>query len=81
MNENITTKVDLHSDGLLWMINTTIFHPRGLALTRNAGSQELYLQGDGSEAWQFLPEVADEKKAAFESALKEHLSKFEGPIS
>jgi len=47
---------ELRSSGLLWLINTTVLHPRGyaLALIQLGGSIVGWrLLGDGSEPWQF----------------------------
>lgn len=53
----VLTLEDLRSTGLLWLINTTVFHPRGYALgVQNRGetdNPELVLLGDGSEPWRF----------------------------
>lgn len=51
--------------GLLWLINRTVFHPRGLALalvTDTTGNVVGWLmQGDGSEPFTFTPEDDDEQ--------------------
>lgn len=47
--------VDLREDGLLWLINRTVFHPRGFALSVHPDGK-LYLEGDGSEPWVFKDE-------------------------
>lgn len=47
---------ELSDSGLLWLINRTVFHPRGyaLALTVTDGEATGWsLLGDGSEPWQF----------------------------
>lgn len=48
---------DLRNEGLLWLINTTVFHPRGYALAlhfEDDGSVSGWsIMGDGSEPWQF----------------------------
>lgn len=60
--------VDLSADGLLWLINATVFHPRGFALGQDTGTGEFFLLGDGGEAWQFAPDgTADEKFEAVEA--------------
>lgn len=49
--------VDLRADGLLWLINSSTFHPRGYALALGSDGQ-LYLMGDGREPWRFeLPDA------------------------
>lgn len=52
-------------DGLLWLVNTALLHPRGYALgvQRNSATKEpvqLVLLGDGSEPWFFQPGEFDE---------------------
>ncbi len=70
-NEN---SFDWHDDGILWMINRNVFHPRGFALTRNRnpaeGESEWTMQGDGSEAWSFTEEMDDRGFAASEAFLR-----------
>lgn len=47
---------ELREEGLLWLINTSVFHPRGYALAvhldddGNATGWSLF--GDGTEPWQ-----------------------------
>lgn len=44
--------VDLREDGLLWLINRTVFHPRGFAMgVGSDGGVTLY--GDGAEPWHY----------------------------
>lgn len=69
-----TTHVQLQADGVLWMLNTTVFHPRGLALSRTPDGS-LFLEGDGDEVWVFEESVAEEKKAAFDALIARHLEK------
>lgn len=51
---------ELSPTGLLWLINTTVFHPRGYALALHfddAGDATGWsLMGDGAEPWQFATE-------------------------
>lgn len=51
------THVDLKHDGLLWWINSAVFHPIGYALSVTphdpGGPHEFVLLGDGSEPWHF----------------------------
>jgi hypothetical protein len=60
--------VDIRGDGLLWLINTTVFHPRGFALAVDTETGALSLLGDGTEPWRFAeggdPSVDDLWKAA-----------------
>lgn len=48
---------ELRSDGMLWLINATVFHPRGYALAFHFDSlgqaTGWSLMGDGTESWQF----------------------------
>lgn len=48
---------ELRSSGLLWLINATVFHPRGWCLF-----------GDGTESWRF-DEQADPLFAAAEATF------------
>ena len=47
--------IDLHDDGLLWLINAAVFHPRGFALGHRPGDPAgaLVLYGDGREPWRY----------------------------
>lgn len=64
------TLEELRTSGLLWLINTSVFHPRGvsLALDYSTDGESLgwSIQGDGSEPWVF--EDGPELKAKFEQA-------------
>lgn len=64
--------VDVLSDGVLYQINKTLFHPRGYALSFMAGSRTMQLTGDGKEPWRFElgDELEQEKFDAFEALLK-----------
>lgn len=62
--------VDVHADGLLWLVNRTVFHPRGFALGHTPGTDEWRLYGDGSEPWQYAEPVDEDRLfAAAEAAL------------
>lgn len=62
--------VDLIKDGLLWLINAAVFHPRGFALAVAPGGA-LSLLGDGSEPWRFGDDaMVDAKFKAAEAALE-----------
>ena len=54
------TPVDLREDGLLWLINRAVLHPRGFALGISPDGK-FDLIGDGKEPWHFaVPcEVSD----------------------
>jgi hypothetical protein len=49
----MTRQVDLRSDGLLWLINRCVFHPRGYALGYDEEQRTFCLLGDGTEPWEF----------------------------
>lgn len=57
MNDSGFPFADLRTTGLLWLINTTVFHPRGYALALHFDDEGAAigwsLMGDGSEPWQF----------------------------
>lgn len=59
-------KIDLHEDGVLWLINKAAFQPRGYSLCHFPGSSDFWLIGDGTEPWRFSDEVDDEKFRAIE---------------
>lgn len=50
---------ELRSSGLLWLINATVFHPRGFALQLHLDDHGdptgWSLTGDGREPWGFEP--------------------------
>lgn len=74
---DINTQVDLQKDGVLWMLNTTVFHPRGLALAIEPTTGKLFLQGDGDEVWVFKEETAESGFQRFGELLDRHFEKFE----
>ena len=49
--------VDLAADGVLFMINAQVFHPRGFALSYEPKTGNFYLLGDGSERWRFAEDA------------------------
>jgi hypothetical protein len=60
---------ELSDSGLLWLINVTVFHPRGfaLALEKNTETGEVTgweLLGNGSEPWVF----SDSRRERFAAA-------------
>lgn len=69
---NVTpdVEVDLHDDGLLWLINRAVFHPRGFALGHTPGTDYFVLLGDGSEPWRYAQsdDVEDPTKVVDEDA-------------
>lgn len=52
-----------HADGLLYLVNTSVLHPRGLALTLHADDEGnpigLSVSGDGIEPWCFGDELGN----------------------
>lgn len=54
--------VDLRRDGLLWLINTTVFHPRGYALGYDVDTGVFLLMGDGGDVWGFEHNFVNEEK-------------------
>ena len=58
---------ELSETGLLWLINVSVFHPRGYALGLHPGPTGEYigwsLLGDGTESW-YMSEPTDEQHAA-----------------
>lgn len=56
--------VNLHEDGLLWLINRCVFHPRGFALAHIRDTDEWSLLGDGTDVWAFPYDSEDESFAA-----------------
>lgn len=77
MNDPLAPRpiADLRSSGLLWLINRTVFHPRGMALALVAGDDgEIAgwrLTGDGSEVMWFSPDDELDLFARAEATLRE----------
>lgn len=65
------SEVDLIDDGVLWMINATIFHPRGLALAITPDGR-FFVEGAGNEVIVFADETADLKFEQFRALLARH---------
>lgn len=63
--------VDLREDGLLWLINRVVFHPRGFALAVHSRTGAFTLLGDGHDPWRFGgdPPTEDERFARAEAAF------------
>lgn len=55
---------ELRSTGLLWLINSTVFHPRGFALALHfdddGNCTGWSMMGDGSEPWRFSADPVTE---------------------
>jgi hypothetical protein len=66
---------ELRDSGLLWLINRTVFHPRGLALALVAGEDGAIagwqLIGDGSEPMWFAPEDEADLFARAQATLRQ----------
>lgn len=65
---------ELRTSGLLWLINRTVFHPRGWALALVSRDGEIVgwqLLGDGGEIWTF-GDSEDAHFAAAQAALTPH---------
>ena len=72
------TKAKFREDGILWMLNRTVFHPRGFALGYDPGSHEMTLYGDGKVPWNYAPsmnEIEDELFTNFEKLLETQRNK------
>ena len=53
-------EVQMREDGILWMLNRTVFHPRGFALgIDREHPTRLFLQGDGTEPWSYDPSIEE----------------------
>lgn len=64
------TAFDWRDDGVLWLINATVFHPRGFALGMKADGTDPVLLGDGTEPITYHPTdppSIDERFAAVEA--------------
>ncbi|WP_075662226.1 hypothetical protein [Streptomyces acidiscabies] len=66
---------ELRDSGLLWLINRTVFHPRGMAValvTDEAGAIVGWqLIGDGSEPMWFAPEDESDLFARAQATLRQ----------
>lgn len=53
-----------HDDGLVWLVNTAVLHPRGLALAvhldESGEAVGLSIVGEGDEPWVFGEDQVDE---------------------
>lgn len=65
-----TIPVDLRADGVLWMINKSVFHPRGFALAIEVESGNLTLMGDGRQPWTYDHDIEPELFIAFNELLE-----------
>lgn len=70
--------------GVLWLINRTVFHPRGFALALEYVDGEVEpigwsIQGDGSEPWRFEGFDEDETFTAVEGLLAQAVAHGQAP--
>jgi len=60
---------ELRDTGLLWLINTTVFHPRGYALSITLDDDGVAtgwgLLGDGTERWAYSETLEADLDALF----------------
>ena len=67
MTDDARAFSDLRSTGLLWLINATVFHPRGFALAivmdENGAPAGWRLFGNGAEPWSFDSPCDDQFRA------------------
>lgn len=61
---------ELRDSGLLWLINATVFHPRGYALTMHFNDEGMAtgwsIQGNGQEFWRFSAKADKAVQSLFE---------------
>jgi len=53
--------VDIQKDGLLWLINRVVFHPRGYSLGYDPDKKLFVLIGNGTETFTFGDESTETK--------------------
>lgn len=69
IEEGKQISVDIHTDGVLWLINRVVFHPRGFALCVNDFGA-FGIVGNGSEVWTFNDGIDDDRFARVEAMFK-----------
>lgn len=74
------TMEEFRTNGLLWLVNTAVFHPRGLAISFVFDDDEKVIgwrvQGDGTEPWYFeKSEAIDASFLAAQEFLESCISK------
>lgn len=80
-DEAVRPWIDLQDEGLLWLINRVVFHPRGMALALHKHNGEMVgwtMQGDGSEVWTFTTEDDDECFAKVQAFLAAQTDQIQG---
>jgi hypothetical protein len=63
MSDPKSVPVDLRADGLLWLVNRALLHPRGYALgvgVADDGLHDFVLYGCGDEPWRYADEVDEQ---------------------
>jgi hypothetical protein len=65
-NDGCRPFAELREHGLLWLINRTVFHPRGYALAFHVdefdgASTGWQMLGDGTESWNYDPSVGEDE--------------------
>lgn len=64
---------EFRTSGLLWLVNTSVFHPRGYAIAMaydaDGACTGWKLRGDGTEVWEFGPKTTDEQFEASRRTL------------
>lgn len=62
---------ELRPTGLLWLINVTVFHPRGYALAIHLNDEGeatgWSLMGDGTESWTMGDPPEDQRPAGYQT--------------
>ena len=65
---------ELTEHGLLWLINTTVFHPRGMALVVHTDGDGVALgwsiRGNGTEVFTFDDATAERQFQAFREMIE-----------
>lgn len=73
MTDKVRPFSELRDSGLLWLINRTVFHPRGYAfclVIQDGEAVGWQMLGDGSEPWTLGVEELDQFTAA-EATLRD----------
>ena len=84
-DKHLRTFGEFRDEGLLWLINTSVFHPRGYAIafvyededTEFKNPTGWKLVGDGSEPWWFN----DEPKGSIDEHFEKTQRLLRGPVS
>lgn len=58
--EPVVVIEDLSEHGLLWLINASVFHPRGFALGWSPSARHFEISGDGTERFAFTEDYGSE---------------------